>query len=74
MQGIFFAANDDRVTGVIAAVELHDIVDAVGDQVCGFAFALIAPLGSDNYNGGHPESFGQAGSTSTVYRRRCSAH
>jgi hypothetical protein len=45
------------VARVIATVELDDVVDAVSDEVGSFTFTLIAPLGSDNDNGGHQDSF-----------------
>ncbi|CAI8359530.1 MAG: Uncharacterised protein [Cellulomonadaceae bacterium TMED98] len=31
MQGIFLVTDDDRVTGVVAAIELHDVVDPLAE-------------------------------------------
>jgi hypothetical protein len=45
------------VAGIVAAIELNDVVDALSDEVGSFTFTLIAPLGSDNDNGGHQDSF-----------------
>ena len=39
--------------GVVAAVELDDVVDALAEQVRGLALALVAPLGADEHDRGH---------------------
>ena len=31
VQGIFLVTDDDRVTGVVAAIELHDVVDPLAE-------------------------------------------
>ncbi len=49
----FCVADDDRVAGVVAAVELHDVVDAAAEQVGRLALALVAPLGADDGDRGH---------------------
>jgi hypothetical protein len=36
----------DRVTGVVAALEAHDGVRALGEEVDDLALALVAPLGA----------------------------
>ena len=41
------AVADDRVAGVVAALEAHDRVRALGEQVDDLALALVAPLGAD---------------------------
>ena len=41
------AVADDRVAGVVAALEADDHVGVVGEQVDDLALPLIAPLGSD---------------------------
>ena len=43
------AVADDRVAGVVAALEAHDRVGALGEQVGDLALALVAPLGADYY-------------------------
>ena len=54
VQGVLLVADDDRVAGVVAAVELHDVVDAAAEEVGRLAFALVAPLGADDHDRGHP--------------------
>ena len=41
------ALADDRVAGVVAALEANDDVGLLGNQVDDLALALIAPLGAD---------------------------
>src|SRR5690606_21381424 len=53
VEGELLVANDHRVTGVVAAVELHDVVDARTQQVRCLALAFVAPLGADDYCSGH---------------------
>jgi hypothetical protein len=45
--------DDHRVAGVVAAVELHDVVDATAQQIGRLPLALIAPLGTDEHDSGH---------------------
>ena len=47
------ALADDRVAGVVAALEAHDDVGLLGNQVDDLALALIAPLGADYDNAWH---------------------
>ena len=53
VQGVLLVADHDGVAGVVAAVELHDVVDPATEQVGGLAFALVAPLGPDDHNCRH---------------------
>ena len=53
MQRILFVANDHGVAGVIAAVKLHDVVNATAEKIGGFALALIAPLGANQHDCRH---------------------
>ena len=54
VQGVLLAVDDDGVAGVVAAVELHDVVDAAAQQVGRLALAFVAPLGSDQHDRRHP--------------------
>ena len=53
VQRVLLVADDDGVAGVVAAVELDDVVDAAAEQVGRLALALVAPLGADDDDGGH---------------------
>ena len=53
VQRVLLVADDDRVAGVVAAVELDDVVDAAAEQVGGLALALVAPLGADDHDCWH---------------------
>ena len=53
VQRVLLVADDDGVAGVVAAVELDDVVDATGEQVGGLALSFIAPLGADDDSGRH---------------------
>jgi hypothetical protein len=53
VQRILLVAHDDRVAGVVAAVELHDEVDLLAEQIGCLAFALIAPLGAEQRDRRH---------------------
>ena len=44
---------DDRVAGVVAALEAHDDVGPLGEQVGHLALALVAPLGADDHQSRH---------------------
>jgi hypothetical protein len=55
-----------RVPGVVAALITHYPLRAAAEQVGGFAFALVAPLGADQDDCRHgvsPAYRGQAGDT-----------
>ncbi len=54
VQGVLLAVDDDGVAGVVAPVELHDVVDAAAQQVGRLALAFVAPLGSDQHDRRHP--------------------
>ncbi len=43
------AAADDRVAGVVAALEAHDGIGPLGEQVGDLPLSLIAPLGADDH-------------------------
>lgn len=53
VQRVLLVADDDRVARVVAAVELHDVVDAAGEEVGGLALPFVAPLGADDDDGRH---------------------
>src|SRR5215469_18342138 len=53
VQSVALVADHDRVTGVVAALVAHDVVDAVTEYVGCLALAFIAPLRADDHNGGH---------------------
>ena len=53
VRGEFFAIDDDGVAGIVATLITHDIVHASTEQICCFALALIAPLGTENHDGWH---------------------
>ena len=48
VQGVFFVTDNNCVARVVSAVELDDVVDAAAEKVGCLAFALVAPLGSDD--------------------------
>ncbi len=50
------AVPDDRVAGVVAALEADDRVGLLGEQVGDLALALIAPLGADDHYPWHMRS------------------
>jgi hypothetical protein len=47
------AGADDRVAGVVAALKAHDRVGPLGEQVGDLSLALVAPLGSNDYDSWH---------------------
>ena len=47
------AVADDRVAGVVAALEADHEVRVLGEQVGDLALALVAPLGADDDDAGH---------------------
>ena len=49
--------DDDGVAGVVAAVELDDVVDAAAEQVGRLALALVTPLRSDEHDCRHRSAF-----------------
>ena len=44
----FLAADDQRMPGVVAALEARDRVRLIGEQIDDFALALVAPLQADH--------------------------
>ena len=48
-------AAHDRVAGVVAALEAHDRVGLLGEQVGDLALALVAPLGADYHDPWHAQ-------------------
>ena len=52
------AVAHDRVAGVVAALEAHDRVGPLGEQVGDLALALVAPLGADDHDSRHSRSVG----------------
>ena len=63
VQGVLLVADDDGVAGVVAAVELHDPVGAVTEQIGGLAFALVAPLDADDHDAWHGRAPSNGGPT-----------
>ena len=53
VQGVLLAVDHHRVAGVVAAVELHDVVDLGAEQVSRLALALVAPLRPDQHDAWH---------------------
>ena len=47
------AVADDRVAGVVAALEADDHRGVLGEQVDDLALALVAPLGPDDHDSRH---------------------
>ena len=67
MQRVLLVADDDRVAGVVAAVELDDVVDAAAEEVGRLALAFVAPLGADDHDRGHVEDpFARVGSPQPI--------
>jgi hypothetical protein len=48
VQRVRLAVDDHRVAGVVAAVELDDVVDAAPEEIGCLALALVTPLGPDD--------------------------
>ena len=53
VEGELLPVDDDGVAGVVAAVELHHVVDVLTELVSRLSLAFVAPLGSDDHNGWH---------------------
>ena len=47
MEDIFFTADDNRVSCVVAALAADDDVGFIREEVDDFSFSFIAPLGAD---------------------------
>ena len=52
------AVADDRVAGVVAALEADHRVRPLGEQVGDLSLSLVAPLGADDHGRGHASSLG----------------
>ena len=52
-QLVGFAVDDERVAGIVAALEAHDDVGLLRQPVDDLALPLVAPLGADDDNIGH---------------------
>ena len=46
-------ADDERMTGIVAALEAHHDIGAMAEPVDDLAFAFVAPLGADHHDCGH---------------------
>ena len=55
-QLVDLVADDERVAGVVAALEAHHDVGLGRQPVDDLALALVAPLGADHHHVGHPIS------------------
>ena len=49
-QFVGLAVDDQRVAGIVAALEAHDDVGLLGQPVDDLALALVAPLGADHHD------------------------
>jgi hypothetical protein len=47
-QLVGLAVDDERMAGIVAALEAHDDVGALRQPVDDLALALVAPLGADH--------------------------
>ena len=65
-------ADDERVAGVVAALEADDDLGAAGQPVHDLAFAFVAPLGADHGDVGHSSSSSQRSADGAVAGRACS--
>ena len=52
-QLVAHAVDDERVAGIVAALEAHDDVGALRQPVDDLALAFVAPLGADDDYVGH---------------------
>ena len=50
MQDRFLALDDQRVAGIVAALETRHRADALGQQVNDLALAFVAPLRAEDYD------------------------
>ena len=56
-----FVADDQRVPGVMTALEAHDDIGTLRQPIYDLAFALVAPLGADHRDVRHLKSHSQLG-------------
>ena len=64
-------ADDQRVAGVVAALEPHDDVGAFRKPIDDLAFALVAPLGADHHNICHSSLPGHDLAPAIAARAKC---
>ena len=48
-EGVLLLSHDDRVAGVVAALEAHHDIGMLGEVIGDAAFAFIAPLGTQDH-------------------------
>ena len=48
VQDRFYPVDDERMTGIVAALEAHHEVRVLGKEIDDFPFPLVSPLCSDN--------------------------
>ena len=62
MKSQFPATVDNSVAGIVSALVANHVVVFARDEVSDFAFAFVAPLGTDQNRAGHVrESFQRPG-------------
>ena len=62
------AVADDRVAGVVAALEADHGVGLLGEEVDDLALALVAPLGADYHQSRHARSESRSGASRSAAR------
>src|SRR5690606_22867839 len=67
--GVLLAPDDHRVPRVVAAVELHYVVDLRPQEVGRLALALVAPLGAHQDDRWHVPASPSSVSEASSYRR-----
>ena len=58
LQRVPLAADDDGVTGVVAALVAHHVGVLLGEQIDDLRLALVTPLGADDDGDGHAHAPG----------------
>ena len=53
MELVCLATADDRVAGVVSALEAHDRVRSLGEQIGDLPLSFVAPLGAYDDDSGH---------------------
>ena len=61
MQCKFLIADNDRVAGVVATLVSNDVVDPIAEEIGGFSFTLVAPLGAEENDCWHRERLPELG-------------
>ena len=69
-QFVGLAVDDERMAGVVAALEADDDVGLLGQPVDDLAFAFVAPLGADHHHIRHRDILAQPGSRHAQPGRR----